>query len=160
LDEVSLGPLKDGMKEDESWGEKRERVKRLMDEAGAVPPVMEERTEDWVKVGEAAEAEGVEAQLSPSTEEEEKPLVAGTDERPQASVRTTADGWVYFSEVVAADEATFAGEIEDEVRACFAALSGVSLLSSPLSLYPPLNTLPFSDRSQKPSPPPPPPSSP
>lgn len=63
-----------------------------------------------------------------SAEEEGKcQVVATTDEQEdvRSSVRTTDDGWVYFSEVVGSAD-SFDGEIENEVKACFSALTSAS----------------------------------
>ncbi|BGP19946.1 hypothetical protein JCM10213v2_008077 [Rhodosporidiobolus nylandii] len=116
LDAVSLGPRKpfSEVPENETFEELQTRVRKVME--GAMPHVMEERAAGWMMEGEKAEEQAGEEDVEDARE------LDRTEEPPRPEARTTADGWIYFSEVVAGEEQAFEGEIEDEVRACFGAL--------------------------------------
>ncbi|GAA6011492.1 hypothetical protein JCM10207_002637 [Rhodosporidiobolus poonsookiae] len=154
LDSVSLGPPKPSVPAHETFAELQARVR---DEVGLeAPMVLEERAGEWCEAGREVERR-VGGGAGQSEGEQREEVEKSDEERPRPSVRSTPDGWTYFAEVVAPEDQT-GGEIEDEVRGCFAALetllaaNSTSLLSlthltvllspaSSMALFPRINAI-------------------
>ncbi|GAA5973590.1 hypothetical protein JCM11641_007139 [Rhodosporidiobolus odoratus] len=153
LDSVSLGPPKPDVPAHETFGELRARI--LEKVKVGQPSPLEERVEGWKEAGEEEERKEVCAEKE---EEELQGKGDGSEEGTEESACVTQDGWVYFGEVMAADASAGEGEIEDEVRACFARLEALldrrsaSLLSlthltvllsppSTMNLFPRINAI-------------------
>ncbi|GAA5907652.1 hypothetical protein JCM6882_008939 [Rhodosporidiobolus microsporus] len=134
LDAVSLGPPKPDVPAHEAFNELQARVRRIFEERGGVPEVVEERAEGWKEEGERAEKAAAEREAARAERGGEDESVAAKEEEeeeiPRASARVTDDGWVYFGEIVAAEGRGEDGEIEDEVRACFAQLEEILAANS------------------------------
>ncbi|GAA6005247.1 diphthine--ammonia ligase [Rhodotorula paludigena] len=138
LSRLSLGPLKPayaGAERGEArWARAGELCREVVERPGLW--ASEVREGAWRECGREA-WERVAAEGLAEEEEQERASVEKGDEealRLKASARETGDGWLYLAEVGAPSELCM-GEIEDEVRACFAALEdllsahGASLLS-------------------------------
>lgn len=118
MDVCSLGPLKPGAEDEETFDQLRERMKEVV----TVPPVLDRRSLKVVAAARAGPREEVE--LGGLSLQEEREIAPWEGAGPTS--RRVGE-WVYFGEVMARGEGELS--IEDEVRGCFAELSG---RSSPL----------------------------
>ncbi|KAJ8292022.1 Diphthine--ammonia ligase [Rhodotorula toruloides] len=124
LDSLSLGPPKPDVPAQETFEELRERVKREV--KLGVPGIWEEASFRWKAEGRKA-YEAVKAQEEASDEAAADGGVRDEEGgKGVPSSNLTEDGWLYFGEVLAAQDKR--GEeisIEEEVRSCFAALQAL-----------------------------------